>query len=433
MVSRVLAIAFILISCTFAHANGAKLTLDEAWQLMSDYDPGLKASLQLLDERKGKRTSALSVFLPQVEGKASIRSFVNEEGFLWNSGALGFGNVALPATEKTVARISAGVEQLIFDSGKSIASYKATTYGVAGAKHSIFANRQNRAVYLVRAYCEYYLSWNNLEAAKAAATALSEHERVARLRYQQDLVPRTDVLSAEVSASRAMLGVTKARDRLDVSAIRLETLIGMAPGAIAKPSVPLPPGYVSSPIERPELKVKTAEINAAKYEARSKSFSYFPEVYARVQTSYIDDKFRINKSQVLLWGGIRVPIFDGRYHWGQRNTALAKARRNRYEREAMEKDFSVELEDATREWQRSDKEISVASLNRGRSSANLRDARLNYSEGMISALEVRDAVSLWYESEYQYYKSICDKQIAAARLRQAAGVNILDPGGINVQ
>lgn len=434
MLCRIFLIISILFVTTLAHANGDTLTLDEAWQLMLGYDPALKASREIMNERKGDRMSALSVFLPQVEGKTSIRNYVNEEGFIWDSGTLGLGVLPFPATERTVPKVSANLTQLIFDSGKSIAAYKTTALGVEAAQHTIFAHRQSRAVDLVHAYCNYYLAKKRLEVTESAAHALNEHARVARLRYEQQLVPKTDMLAAEVSAAKAGLDVTKARDGVDVARKQLFAIIGETPENVTQPLVPAPPPeYVSSPSERPEIKAKTAQMNAARFEAKKEGLSYLPEIYFRTEAAYIEDSFRINKTQVTLWGGLKLPIFDGLLHWGRRNSAMAKAQRNRWQREAMQNAYSVEYEDARRAWKRSDKEISVAKINCRRASENLRDARLGYKESMVSALEVRDAVKLWVESAYGYHKAVCDKQIAAARLRQAVGIDVFEAGGYDYE
>lgn len=427
---RISAIAFAIIICLIATSNapaqGPNLTLDEAWRLTLENDPNLKASEEILNESEGDRTSGLSVFLPQLSGDLSIRHYFKEEGFVWDSGSFGWGVLPFPATEDTVPKYSGGIDQLIFDSGKSIASYKSLSSIVEASGHNVFAYRQQRAVELVMTYSNYYLSKKRLEVAQHAADALAEHARTARLKYEQNLVPKTDMLSAQVSAEKAGLGVIEASDDVDIARQRLAALTGEESDDIVVPSVPPPPENLQPPSERPEIKAKTAEMKAARYEANKEGLSYLPEIRARAEAAYIDDDYRINKDQYTVMGSISVPIFDGRYHWGQRNKAMAMATRKRFERESLEKAFEVEQDDAKRAWRRSDKEIEISSLNRRKADENLRDARLGYSENMVSALEVRDAVRLWSEATLDYHKAICNRQVAAARLRQAGGASVLD-------
>ena len=414
-------------------ANGSRLTLEEAWQLALKYDPSLKASREIINESMGKKVSAISPFLPRVSGRVQIRHYTKEEGFVWDSGAFGWGILPFPATEKTVPEYRVGIEQTVFDSGKSIAGYKASSYGLSAATHTFFAAQQNRAIELTYSYCNFYLAKKQEDVAKTSRAALFEHERVARLKFQQELVQKTDLLTAEVAAEKAKIDVIEAADNLVVTREKLATLIGEEAYDIAEPVVPYPPESVFTPADRPEIRAKTAEINVSRMEALKEGLSYLPDFFARADAAYIDDDYRMNKDQYTFWGGLRWPLFDGRYHWGQRKSARARERKSRYEKRAMEEAYSVELTNAKKMWYRSDKEISVAKLNKGRASENLRRTRLEYEEGLASAMDVRDAVKLWSESELTYYRAICNRQIAAAHLRLAAGMDILEDGGLNVE
>lgn len=410
-------------------AQQSPLSLRQAWELTQEHDPALKASRQAVEEGEGGRIAAISPFLPRVGAAAEVRRFAKDEGFVWNSGALGLGSINFPSTQKTVPTYSAGVEQLLFDSGKSIAQYRQAREGVEAARQEEAAAVQGRAVELVRAFSSLYLAQRRQEVAAAAHTALAEHERVARALYASQQVPQGDVLAAEVAASRARLEVTEARDEAATAARQLSAFIGREPGEVKTPEVPSPPRPAASAAgERPELRAKEAQARAARHEAAKEGLSYLPEFYARAEAAYIDDDFRIHKDQFTFLGGVRWPIFDGRQHWGQRRIALARSERARWERQAMEEAFGVELEDAQRAWERSGEEIAVASRNRERASKNLADVRAHYGEGMASALDVRDAVRLWTEAAFGYHEALCKRQFAAARIRQAAGIAVLGEG-----
>lgn len=420
---------FLFLAALVTPGSAKAISLNEAWAKMQQADPALKASRELINESKGHRMSALSPLLPRVSGEVQIRHFTKEEGFVWDSGSLGLGVIPFPSTQKTVPQYSAGVEQLIFDSGKSILGYKASNKNVEAARLNVYAYSQERAINLIKIYSTYYLSQKYLEVAEKAALALAEHERVAHAMHEQQLVPKTDVLTAEVAASKAGLDVTEARDNMSVARKNLSMLIGEDPTPVEEPLVAPPTKMSADPNERPEIKAKAAESKAAKLEAVKEGLSYMPEFVAKANAAYIDDEYRLYRDQYTFWGGVRWPIFDGSYHLGQRRSALARSRRSQYEKEALQNSFAVELEDARRAWSRSSTEISVAQQNKAKAAQNLKDAEIAYKEQMVSALDVRDAVRLWTEATYNYYEAICKKQLAAAKLRQASGEPIFETGG----
>jgi outer membrane protein TolC len=304
---------------------------------------------------------------------------------------------------------------------------------VNAAKHTVFAQTQQRAIDLVNVYSDYYLSSKRLNVARQASRAWNEHQRVARLRYQQDMVAMNDVLAAEVEASDAKLKVQEASDGKDVSAERLASIIGKMPGKVSEPSVPTPPTDIPNPETRPEVKAKNAQSESARLEAQAEGLAYLPRIYGRAEVSYNEDSFLLNKDQYAFIGGVRIPLFDGRRRWGQRKAAKARQARYRYEREAMVKALTVERDDVLRAWRRSSEEVRVASRNRARTAENLRIVRERYANGMVPALDVREAIALWTQAALRYHEARCDRQITAARLRQVAGVPVLKTGGEDVR
>lgn len=429
-------VVILAVIITAATARAAlALSLADAWNMARENDPGLQAIREILPESLGEKMSAQAAFLPQIVGEAKIRHYMKTSG--WNMGPtpqIGI-TTSLPfqMTDDTVPTYVVGLEQTIFDSGQSIARFRSARQNVNAAGHTVFAKTQRRAVDLVRVYSDYYLARKRLDVARRSSQAWNEHERVARLRYRQDMVAMNDVLAAEVEAADARLKVREAEDGLKVDAKRLASMIGEMPGAVDEPKVPAPPEEIPQSVVRPEVKIKEAQYEAARLEAKAEGLAYLPRFYGRAEISYTDDGFLLNKDQYTFTGGVRVPFFDGRRHWGQRKAAKARQVRYQHERKALAAAYDVERDDVLKSWRRSGEEVSVASRNRARTAENLRIVRERYANGMVAALDVRDAIALWTQAAMRYHKTRCSRQLTAARLRQVAGVPILETGGEDVR
>ena len=427
--------AILVVLLAAATARAESLTLAEAWDLALENDPSLQAVREILPESLGNKMSAKAAFLPHIAGEGKIRHYMKTFGWTMNPvPQLGL-NVAIPfqASDNTVPSYAIGLEQLIFDSGHSIARFRSAREDVNAAEHTVVAHTQGRAVELVRIYSDYYLASRRLKVAKQASSAWNEHERVARLRYRQNMVAMNDVLAAEVEAADARLKVREASDGVEVNAERLASMIGERPGTVVEPAVPAPPTDIPEPNTRPEVMAKEAQTESARLEAQAEGLAYLPRFYGRAEVSYNDDSFLLNKDQYTFIGGVRIPLFDGRRHWGQRKAAQARQARYRYEREALVKAYTVERDDVLRTWRRSGEEIRVASRNRARTAENLRIVRERYANGMVPALDVRDAIALWTQAAVRYHEARCSKQITAAKLRQVAGVPVFETGGEDVR
>jgi outer membrane protein len=427
--------AILAILLTAATARAESLTLARAWDLALDNDPGLQAAREILPESLGNKMSAQAAFLPQIAGEGKIRHYMKTFGWTMQPiPQIGL-NVAtpFPATDNTVPSYAIGLEQMIFDSGYSIARFRSAREDVNAAEHTVFAHTQGRAVELVRVYSDYYLASKRLTVAKQASRAWNEHERIARLRYRQNMVAMNDVLAAEVEAADARLRVREASDWVDMNAEHLASIIGERPGVVAEPSVPAPPTDIPEPETRAEVMAKEAQSESARLKAQAEGLAYLPRFYGRAEFSYNDDSFLLNKDQYTFIGGVRVPLFDGFRHWGQRKAAKARQARYRYEREALIKAYAVERDDLLRAWRRSSEEVRVASRNRARTAENLRIVRERYANGMVPALDVRDAIALWTQAAVRYHEARCARQLTAARLRQVAGVPVFETGGEDVR
>ena len=426
MLRRAVFIIAVLLISVVAHAKN--LTLTRAWINLLKYDPDLKAQQQAINESLGAKTESISVFLPQVHGDIHVRRFQKEFG--WIMGAMPqFGittPISFPATDQTVPKYSVELNQLVFDSGSSIAFYKSAVRNVRAANSFVFAKKQDRAVRLTSVYSDHYLSLRNFEVAKKVADSWTEHERVARLRYRQQLVPKTDVLYAEVKASNSRLKVISAKDAIDVTKMKLESMIGTFEGGMSAPVVPLPPDKTPDPTLRPEVIAKEQEAESARLRAKGEGLAYLPKLYGNIAVSYTDNSYLLNKDQYRFIGGVRIPVFDGKRHWGKRKIAKARQSRFSYEKQALIESYKVEADNVLRAWNRSKLEISVAEKNRVTASENLRITRDRYKMGLAPSSDVRDAVVLWSRAEYKYHKAICDRQVIAASLRRAISVPVFE-------
>ena len=411
------------------------LTLKEAWSKVYKNDPTLQGIREILPKAKGEKMSVQAAFLPQIVGEAKIRHYGKTQG--WNMGpSPQFGtttSIPFQMTDDTVPTYAIGLEQTIFDSGQSIARFRSASRNVDAAEYMVFAQTQRRAVELVSVYNDFYLSKQRMLVAKKTAHAWNEHERIARLRYKQNMVAFNDVLAAEVGAARARLKERETVDGEKVAEMRLATMIGEMPDEVEKPAVPAPPVMIPDPQKRPEVMAKHAQYEAARLQAQAEGLAYLPRFYGRAEAAYTDDSFLYNKDQYTFIGGVSIPLFDGRRHWGQRRAAQSKQAQYRYEQSAMIDAFGVEREDVLKTWDRSDEEVRVATRNRERTAENLRIVRERYSNGMVPALDVREAIALWSEAAMRYHKALCSRQLTAARLRQVAGISVFATGEEDVR
>lgn len=282
---------------------------------------------------------------------------------------------------------------------------------------------------VARRYYDVLLSRRNLEIAERTLERSRNQLNRAQGRFDVGEVTRTSVLRAEVSVSRSEQSLEEARNELDVARQRLGLAIGRdtAPERVEDVSTASfeedQEYYYRQAIEnRWDLKQARAGKRAAAERVKWERADYFPSIDLVSQYSDADEPRFSRETEnwsVSLVGSY--PLFSG---W--RESAEVDRARSRFDAVSaqfnrMKKEIRVNIRSLYLDLESQRKVIATAEDEVESARENYEQMTAEFEEGLVSAVEVDDALKALRESESRLASTRYNYQLGILRLRLASG------------
>lgn len=439
--TRVLAFT-ILLSLSSALAGHAVaqpvLTVEQAVQDALAHNRPLSAARTSVGEASAQVQAARAALFPRVtvseawqRGNQPVFVF----GSLLNARRFSAANFAIDALNYPdptgFFRTSIGVDQLLFDGGRSRATVHLATLQRDLAATGVDVASAGTAVAVTQAYGRLLASVVARRAAESAvATALDDVER-ARQRRDAGLATDADVLSLQVHVSELQQRVIQAGGDIAVARAELNRLMGSpidrdyVPTAPAEP-VDRAPGPLAALLadaerSRPELKraATVAEIgDALQRQARA---AFIPQLAAQGAVDVAGTSFADRASSWVFGGELRWTLSAGGAEGARVRAASEAASRARIERDEVRASVQVEVVSALArlEAARARQAVGRATVDQARESQRI--IRDRFGAGMATATDVLRASTALLDAEAQQTSALVDAMISRALLDQATG------------
>lgn len=398
---------------------GEQLTLDDCLQLVRTKNP------QLIEAASGPRlariaeTEAYSAYRPSVELNAGYtQQYAAQEVVIGGNSA--------QTQERNYPHASIGVDQLLYDFGRSSGQIEAAEASRRAANYSYASLEQNILLRTVAAYYRVLTAKALLQAAQDEVAQTEAHKETALVLYEQGVVTRNDLLQANVrlAASRQQ---ALARQGEETNAwLELNYLTArpaeergeLVPEANFIPADQLPPGAAEN---RPDLLVQAERVNNAQAKLRQAKGDFWPELYAHLGADYVDNSYVKEQTIYAATLGLKFTLYDG----SVRDSRLSRAQEILHK----ERQGLVELRERTQlaeQTARNDakvaaERITVAQTAIEMAEENLRINQDRYREQVGTATEVLDAETQLTQARTDLARAQFDYRVAVARVRQTVG------------
>jgi outer membrane protein len=240
-------------------------------------------------------------------------------------------------------------------------------------------------------------------------------------------VTRNDLLQAEVRVAASRQKQLSAMNGVDNGWLLLNYLTG-APaqfrGELQEEPVAV---QISGSPAQPDLS-KRGEIAALKDAVAAGDFAvqevksnYYPEFFAKLELNYMqNDKVREQTIMSALLG-FKVNLYDGLATSSRLRQAVQVRSRDEERLHDLEAKVALELAQAQNDLRVAGARIKVVEKAIQQGVENLRITKDRYQEKVGTATEVVDAQTLLTQTRTDYYQSVFDLQVAAARVKRATG------------
>lgn len=433
----ILILAFCLPAAAQTPAEKAPLTVQEAVTIALDRYPDVAKVRSAADALKGTIREVRSQALPQVTFDANgVRS--RDPSFL---NASAFDNFpeelrnAMRPEASNLFNYSVNVSQPLYTAGKIGTALKLAAVESEGAAADINRTLQDLAREVVKS-C-YGLMWADRYRSLVAETQQQRkmHAEMARTRLANGVATEVDLLRSEVAVAngapelvRADNAIRQARALLNFYLVRpldyptqiigdfkeqaweqwnLETLAQEA--SLRRPD-----------LERLRIAERSAavQLDLARAENRLRldsNASY--GISARRPENLVKSLFASWRFSVSL----KLPLFDGYKRDGMIYQATANQRIARLEREKVEQQLRLQLQQGTDELKAATETIAAARANIQQAEKVLQMTQENYKFGAATTLDIVDAQTALSLARNNLLRGLYDYSVARANLLWTAG------------
>jgi outer membrane protein len=369
--------------------------------------------------------------LPEVNASAGLTSFAHQPTAV-------FGTFSVPTSEISYPAYSLSVEQTLYDFQKNASRYKASMLGVD--IKSIDTGRIRNIVGLSFAVSYFDLLESNrmVDVAEREVERVKSHLKDTKNLYEQGVVTKNDVLQAQVrlADSRQRLIAAKNVSALNASQINnflLRPLNSSVQPEDVDPSLlesravfDLEKAWDAALQARPELKIVDATLKAQDFQEKAQKADYLPKFFVKGEYDYMDNRYMLHEGNASVLFGVSINLYKG----GSTKAEVAKIEfgkeRLREQRNQLVDEIKLEVKKYILDSETAKERVSATKDAVKQAEENLRIDRVKYTEGVGTATDVLDAVTLLTVAETNYYRSLYDLMRAEAGVLYATGRDIAE-------
>jgi outer membrane protein len=437
-ICRMLAAGFavVLFLSSSAMADGP-LTLEESISI------ALKNSLVVSIAREGtrgaeaKKREAVTGFLPKFSTSYNYTHLNEQPNFVFPGipPLIPAGNISMGTIDNHTWTIEA--RQPLFAGGGIVANYQANKLGQEAAVVEESAKSQDVVLDVKVAYFNILRVQRLRDTSAQAVEMLTAHRDFAQNFFRVGLIPKNDLLQAEVELANGRQSLIRAQNAVELAKSRLNTIL--------KRDLSVPVDVVdildykpfkqtfaecleTARKQRPELKISALRAEQAGKLVRVAQSEFFPTVsvagnYARYGStpalSGTDYKERESWQVMAVaswnfweWGKTKFRVDAGK---AAENQALDQTRE-------LNDQVALEIKNAYLLQQEAESQIAVSQKVIEQAEENFRISEARYQERVARSTEVLDAQTLLTRARSEYCNALADYNISYARLQRAMGV-----------
>jgi outer membrane protein len=427
---------------------------DPPLSLKASIDLALKQSVLIHAAREGVRGAeagrreAFKAFLPKLSTSYSYTR-LNETPTFTMPGASFF---IPPATTVTIPATTAEAgtrdnynwvvegRQPLFAGGAIVANYQLNRLGEAIARWDETATVQDTIQEVRVSYFYILKAGRILEVARQSLEQLKAHRDTAQNFYDVGMIPKNDLLYAEVQLANGEQFLVRAENGLELANSRFNTVLrrGIDTPVAVEDILAYHPfektleACLAVALERrPELKSYALKVEQAKNGVRLARSEYFPSLSMVGNYSKYGDgpevkgsPYKDQESWYLMavanwnfweWGRTKDRVDFSRAKENQATDLLANVRDQ----------VILEMKNAYLLLREAEKQVLVSKRAIDQAEENFRINQERYREQVSTSTDVIDAQTLLTKAKSDYYNALGDYHISQAKLERAMGITEL--------
>ncbi|MEQ1636331.1 MAG: TolC family protein [Methylococcales bacterium] len=398
---QLLIIGWLSVSTIFLPVNSRAETLEEAWRVALEHNHQIKAasadtgaSEQQLQAAEGQRLPELNVgsgYTQFSETPAAKANFGGQNGQF---------NTAQAGSVKAQAIASVP----LYTSGRISHSINAAEAALQAAQHNESSSELNVKLQVAEAYVGVLRMEGALQVAQSHVGSLTAHQKDVWNLFDQGVVPKNDLLAANVELANAQQLLLKATNQLDSARAHYNQLLDRQLTEAVKLKPQFPQSLTGSLtelsntalVQRPELQVLAQQIEALQQQAQSVKAGSMPQVAVNGGYQYQENRYQAFEGLWMVNVGMQWKVFDG--STSHSSDALSRQ--------------AIALKE---------QRITVNQQAIAQADENMKVTTDRYQQGLATNTEVLQAEDLRTKTYDNFNNASYDAALAGLHLRRAVG------------
>lgn len=329
------------------------------------------------------------------------------------------------------------VKQPLFAGGGIVANYQANRLGAEIAATDETTAVQDIVQDVKVTYFNVLKAERLLGVAVQSVEQLEAHRKMAQDFFDAGVIPRNDLLRAEVELANGRQNLVKAENSLEMAKSKFNTVLRreintpteLEDTLTLKPFTKSLHECQTLALEnRSEIKSYTLKIEQSKKMVSMTKSEYFPTINAVGHYERFGDKPGVSGSLYKdqeNWYVMGVASWNF-WEWGRTKNRVdaSRSRENQiaYALDNVKDQVTLEVKNAWLTLHEAEKQLAVTQKAIEQAEENYRISRERYREQVGTSTDVLDAQTLLTRTKSDYFNSLSDYNISMARLERAIGV-----------
>ena len=432
-ISRFLLVPAMLLLMPGAPAGA--ITLDDCIRAALKMNPGLEAAAHRVDAARAAHLQARAPWYPHLVASGDYTRTDNPaQAFMMklNQERLDMADPGFDPTDPGSTqnmRLSLGARYLLFDWGRSRSNEQMAKQGIEMSSLSRSARRNELVYDVTRGYYNALKADAFTGVYRETAESIEKSLELARNRFSEGVVLKTDVLNLEVQHARAEEDLLQAENAYRLALAALNTSIGaeiVGPGQLTPPRDD-PPPFAAEPNadetidNRPELQAAASLARTKRLETSHARRTNLPRVTAfgsLDMDSRVSDHFEESYT-----AGVKAEwaLFDGFARSGAVSEAKAQRREAVARLKHTRKTLALDLKEAQLEASNAFHRLEVTRKALDSAAESLQMTREQYENGVVEITALLRAQAAKTDSSVRNRAAWYDYRIALANIDRAAG------------
>ena len=417
-----------------AQESQAPLTLEESIKIAMQRSLSIHSAVVGVEGSEFRRKEAITNFLPQWTGQYGYTKW-SYPAFIGNFG--GSITDVSQTSNSNLYNFNTTLAQPLFTGGYNLATYRSARIGVDLSKETVETAKLDLVLSVRSGYFNILRAEKFLTVAEQQVKNFEAQLEVTKAFFEVGIVPKNDVLQAEVQLANAKQSLAKAGNDVATAKASFNILLRREINTplevvdiLAYKAFPL--SFEQSLEEafrqRPEIKTAQLSIDQAKESVKIARAGFFPTISLTGNYNRTSDWWTLEGGQEHIWSNrwsVAALATFTLWDWGNTYFKVGESKVKVTQAEDSKTQLidsvTLEVKNDYLNMLVAEKNISTAEKAIEQAEENLRMFEERYRYQVATQTDVLNAVTLLAQARVNYYGALSDFNVAKAQLERGMG------------